>query len=239
MTPLVPIIKICGLSHPAALDAALALGVERVGFVFFPKSPRNLGLEAAHELAGRVRGRAAIVALTVDADDASLAAIVEAADPDLLQLHGRETPARVIHVRARFGRPVMKALGVSAVADLARLPAYAAVADEILFDAKPPAGAARPGGNGLAFDWGILAALDPSLRFMLSGGLTPGNVAEAVRVTRAPGVDVSSGVESGPGVKDPDKIAAFVRSARGLGPTAISAPQPGGSREARKAEFLP
>jgi phosphoribosylanthranilate isomerase len=208
------LVKICGLSTPATLGAALAAGADRVGFIFFPKSPRHVSVDTAARLAEAARGRAVIVALTVDADDETLAAIVAGVRPDMLQLHGRETPDRIAALRARFGRPVVKALGVSTPGDLGPLHAYAAVADEILFDAKPPPGALLPGGNGRAFDWRMLAALDLAVPFMLSGGLRPDNVGEAMRVTRAPAVDVSSGVESAPGVKDPDLIAAFVGAAR-------------------------
>ena len=208
------LIKICGLSTEATLDAALAAGADRVGFVFFPKSPRHLSLARAAALSVRTGGRAAVVALCVDADDAELAGIVAAAAPDLLQLHGRESPERVAAIRARFGRPVIKALGIAARADLAAVAAYAGSADEILFDAKPPTTSDLPGGNGLRFDWTILAALDLPVPFMLSGGLDPGNVGEAVAMTRPDAVDVSSGVETAPGVKDPDKIRAFVRAAR-------------------------
>lgn len=210
-----PLVKICGLSTEDTLDAALGAGAERVGFVFFPRSPRHLTLARAAALAARARGRAAVVALTVDADDDALADIAAAVDPDMLQLHGGETPARAAAVRARFGRPVVKALGVSTAAEVAAAAAYAGVADEILFDAKPPKGAALPGGNGVSFDWRLLAALDLPVPFMLSGGLGPRNVGEALRVTRAPAVDVSSGVETAPGVKSPELIAAFVRAARG------------------------
>ena len=209
-----PLVKICGLSTEETLDAALDAGAERIGLVFFPRSPRHVGLDRAAELAARARGRAAIVALVVDADDTTLDAIVVAAAPDRLQLHGGETPARLEAIRARYGRPVVKALGISSAADLAVVPAYAAVADEILFDAKPPKGARLPGGNGVPFDWRILRGLDLAVPFMLSGGLDPGNVGEALRVTRAPAVDVSSGVETAPGVKDPALIAAFVEAAR-------------------------
>ena len=209
-----PLVKICGLSTEATLDATLEAGAERVGFVFFARSPRHLTLERAAVLARRARGRAAVVALTVDAEDAALDAIVGAVAPDMVQLHGRETPERVAALRARLGRPMVKALGIACAADLEAVPAYAAVADEIMFDAKPPKGAALPGGNGVAFDWRLLAALDLPVPFMLSGGLGPRNVGEALRVTRAPAVDVSSGVESAPGVKDPDLIAAFIRAAK-------------------------
>ena len=209
-----PLVKICGLSTEAALDAALDAGAERIGLVFFSRSPRHVPFDRAATLAARARGRAAIVALVVDADEATLDAIVRAAAPDRLQLHGGETPARVADVRARYGRPVVKALGLSTAADLAAVPAYAAVADEILFDAKPPKDARLPGGNGVPFDWRILRDLDLAVPFMLSGGLDPGNVGEALRITRAPALDVSSGVEIAPGIKDPALIAAFVKTAR-------------------------
>jgi phosphoribosylanthranilate isomerase len=210
-------IKICGLSTPDTLEAAIEAGADLVGFVFFPKSPRHLSIEAARNLAAQVRGRAGIAALTVDADDAVLQAVVAAVRPDWLQPHGRETPGRVRAVRARSGRAVMKAVGVSSRADLAAAAGYAEVADRILFDAKPPAGAVLPGGNGIAFDWTILAGLDLPVPFMLSGGLTPDNVRHALRLTGAPGVDVSSGVESGPGLKDPDRIRSFIRAVRDPG----------------------
>ena len=213
-----PIVKICGLSTEDTLDAALDAGAERVGFVFFPRSPRHLALARAAALAARARGRAAIVALTVDADDAALGEIVAAVAPDMLQLHGREAPERAAAVRARFGRPVIKALGVSTAAEVAGAAAYRGSIDEILFDAKPPEGSALPGGNGVSFDWRLLAALDLPVPFMLSGGLGPCNVGEALRVTRAPAVDVSSGVETAPGVKSPELIAAFVGAARGATP---------------------
>jgi phosphoribosylanthranilate isomerase len=182
--------------------------------VFFPPSPRHLGFEAARTLASRVRGRAQKVALSVDADDAWLAASIEAFKPDLLQLHGKEPPARVAQVRKTFGLPVMKAIAVEEKADLAVIPAYARVADRLIFDARAPRTATRPGGLGKSFDWRLLENLDPDLPFMLSGGLDAGNVAEALRITRAPGVDVSSGVERAPGEKDAEKIRAFVRAAR-------------------------
>ncbi|CAA0111324.1 N-(5'-phosphoribosyl)anthranilate isomerase [Starkeya nomas] len=209
-------IKICGLSTPETLDAALGAGADMVGMVFFTPSPRHVDLATATAaaLAARARGRAQIVALTVDADDATLAAIVDAARPDMLQLHGKESPERVAAVRARFGLPVMKAIGIATAADLARLSAYADVADRLLLDAKPPKGALLPGGNGVPFDWNLLAGLDLTRPFMLSGGLDPDNVGEAVRRVRPPGIDVSSGVERAPGIKDPARIAAFLRAAR-------------------------
>jgi phosphoribosylanthranilate isomerase len=213
---LTPLVKICGLNSLEALDAALDAGADLVGFVRYRRSPRHLGLEKGRVLSLRAKGKALRVALTVDADDAELGAIVAALDPDILQLHGDETPARVAAVRARFGRPVMKAVGIAEPADLDGLAAYASIADRILLDAKPPKRAeALPGGNGLAFDWRLVAGLDPKTPFMLSGGLTPDNVAEAIRLTGARALDVSSGVERRPGEKDPAKIAAFVHSARG------------------------
>jgi phosphoribosylanthranilate isomerase len=208
------LVKICGLRTEDTLDVALEEGADLVGFVFFPPSPRHLRYDVARALGARVAGRAGKVALTVDADDAVLAAILEALDPDMLQLHGKEPPARVAAIKARFGRPVMKAIPVETRADLAAVAAYAGVADRLLFDARAPREATRPGGLGRPFDWHLLENLDPGVPFMLSGGLDPGNVAEALRVTRAPGVDVSSGVERAPGEKDPDKIRAFVRAAR-------------------------
>ena len=208
------IVKICGLSTPEALDVALEAGADMVGFVFFPPSPRHLTFERAHALASRVLERAQKVALTVDADDALLDAVVEALQPDMLQLHGVECPARVEAVRRMFGLPVMKALPISAKSDLEGIVRYAGIADRLLFDARAPREATRPGGLGRPFDWHLLENLDPGVPFMLSGGLDPANVGEALRITRAPGVDVSSGVERAPGEKDPDKIRAFVRAAR-------------------------
>jgi phosphoribosylanthranilate isomerase len=208
------LVKICGLSTPDALDAALEAGADMVGFVFFPPSPRHLGLGLARSLGARVAGRAKKVALTVDATDQELSYIVEALAPDLMQLHGKETPERVVAVRTHFGRPVIKALPIEGATDLSPVRTYAKVADWLLFDARAPRAATRPGGLGKAFDWHLLEKLDPGLPFMLSGGLDPGNVAEAIATTRAPGVDVSSGVERAPGEKDPDKIRAFIRAAR-------------------------
>ena len=192
------IVKICGLSTRETLDVALLAGADMVGFVFFPPSPRHIGLEAARELGKQAKGRATKVALTVDADDATLANIVEALAPDILQLHGKESVARLRDIKQTFGLPVMKALPVETAADLAALPGYAAVADRILFDARAPREATRPGGLGAVFDWRLLEKLDLKLPFMVGGGLNAGNVAEAVRVTRAGGVDVSSGVERSP-----------------------------------------
>jgi phosphoribosylanthranilate isomerase len=218
------IVKICGLSTRETLDVALDAGADMVGFVFFPPSPRHLSLETARDLGGRVKRRAVKVALTVDADDATLGNIVEALQPDILQLHGEETVARLRDIKRAFGLQVMKAIAVETAADLASLPGYAAVADRILFDAHAPKGATRPGGLGAVFDWHVLEKLDLKLPFMVSGGLTAENVAEAVRVTRAGGVDVSSGVEGAPGVKDPEMIRAFIRAARA---TDLTSPLPG------------
>ena len=208
------LVKICGLRTPEALDAALAAGADMVGFVFFPPSPRHVGFEAARALGERVQGRARKVALSVDASDVELANLVEALEPDLLQLHGKETPERVATLRSRFHLPVMKALPVEGKADLAPIRIYEKVADRILFDARAPREATRPGGLGKSFDWRLLKDLDLQVPFMLSGGLDAANVAQALRMTRAPSVDVSSGVERAPGVKDPEKIQAFVRAAR-------------------------
>jgi phosphoribosylanthranilate isomerase len=208
------IVKICGLSTRETLDVALESGADMVGFVFFPPSPRHLGLETARELGRQAKGRALKAALTVDADDATLANIVEALEPDILQLHGRETVARLRDIKQKFGLPVMKAIAVETPADLAPLPGYAAVADRILFDARAPRESTRPGGLGAAFDWHLLENLDLKLPFLVSGGLNAENVAQAIRVTRAGGVDVSSGVERAPGVKDPEMIRAFIRAAR-------------------------
>ncbi|ABD85968.1 phosphoribosylanthranilate isomerase [Rhodopseudomonas palustris] len=208
------VVKICGLSTRATLDAALAAGADMVGFVVFPASPRHVDLALARQLGDATGDRAAKVALTVDADDALLESVIETLRPDILQLHGHESAARVAEIRRTFGLPVMKVLGVASAADLAPLPDYAAVADRILFDARAPKGASRPGGLGAVFDWQLLRDLDLALPFMVSGGLTADNVAEAVRITGAGGVDISSGVETAPGVKDPDLIRAFIRAAR-------------------------
>jgi phosphoribosylanthranilate isomerase len=208
------LVKICGLSTPETLDVALEAGADMVGFVFFPPSPRNVSFEQARALGLRVKDKAKKVALVVDADDALLEQIVAALKPDLLQLHGHETPQRVAAIRESFGLPAMKVLAIETKADLAAITPYTGVADRLLFDARPPREATRPGGLGKPFDWHLLEGLDLPVPYMLSGGLDPINVAEALRITRAPGVDVSSGVESAPGVKDPEKIRAFIRAAR-------------------------
>ena len=209
------LIKICGLSTPETLDAALSAGADWVGFVRFPKSARHVSLDLGRELSNQAKGRARRVVLLVDADDAAIADVIEELEPDLLQLHGHESPERVAAIRAKSGRPVMKAFGIAEAADLLALAAYAEVADHFLLDAKPPRTPdALPGGNGLSFDWRLLTGLDPRLSFMLSGGLNPDNVAEAVRLTGSKAVDVSSGVERQPGIKDPAKIEAFIKAAR-------------------------
>ncbi|PWK57287.1 phosphoribosylanthranilate isomerase [Roseicyclus mahoneyensis] len=205
--------KVCGLTRPQDVSAAVQSGARYVGFVFFPKSPRNVTLEQARALALAVPSGVAKVALTVDAEDADLDALVAAVPVDMVQLHGHESPDRVAEVRARYGLPVMKALGIASAADLARIDSYAEVADQLLIDAKPPEGADLPGGNGLAFDWRLLAGRKYWTKpWMLAGGLTPGNVAEAVRLTGARQVDVSSGVESAPGLKDAGRMAAFAKA---------------------------
>ncbi len=203
-------VKFCGLTRPQDIDAAVKAGARYVGFVFFPKSPRNVTVGAARDLALGVPPGVAKVALTVDADDAALDALTAQVPLDLLQLHGDEPPARVAELRARYGLPVMKAIGVAEAADLAQIDAYSEVADQLLIDAKPPNGAELPGGNGLAFDWRLLAGRKYWTKpWMLAGGLTPDNVAEAVRLTGARQVDVSSGVEAAPGVKDAARMAEF------------------------------
>jgi phosphoribosylanthranilate isomerase len=213
------IVKICGLSTADTLEAAIDAGADMVGFVFFPASPRNLDLDLADGFGRQVRSRAAKVALTVDADDDLIDAIVETLRPTWFQFHGSESPERVRSIKRTYGLPVMKAIGVAGPADLAAVPDYAAVADRILFDARPPKDATRPGGLGEAFDWELLRGLDLKLPFLVSGGINAGNVAEALRVTGAQGVDVSSGVESSPGEKNPDLIRDFIRAARAGQPT--------------------
>lgn len=208
-------IKICGLRTDEALDAALEAGADMVGLVFFPKSPRNVSLDEAESLAARARGRARIVTLVVDADDDLLAAIATRIRPDLLQLHGHESPERCAAIRALTGIAVMKAIAVADAEDLAPIAAFVPHVDRILFDAKPPRRPdALPGGNGLIFDWRLIRDLDPGRPVMLSGGLTPENVGQAIATTGVGAVDVSSGVESAPGVKDPARIRAFIDHAR-------------------------
>jgi phosphoribosylanthranilate isomerase len=208
------LVKICGLSTPSTLQAALIAGADLVGFVFFERSPRHVSLDQAAALGRHVKGRARTVALTVDAGDEALDAICRALRPDFLQLHGLETPERVARIKDRYGLPVMKAFGVAAAADLAVMKAYAGLADWFLLDARPPEGALLPGGNGLSFDWRILADLDRAGPIMLSGGLDASNVAQAIRLAGPNAVDVSSGVEERPGEKNADRIRVFVAAAR-------------------------
>ena len=212
-------VKICGLSEPVTLDAALAAGADFVGLVFYPPSPRNVGLDRAEALADRARGRARIVALTVDADDDLIAALAARIRPDYIQCHGAESPQCVAAVTARTGIPVIKAIKVADAADVEAARAYAGHAAMILFDARAPESlaGALPGGNGLAFDWTLLSADGVPARFMLSGGLDAASVARAVAVTGAPIVDVSSGVERAPGVKDAGLIRKFVEAAKAAG----------------------
>lgn len=208
--------KICGLSTPETVAAAIAGGARAVGFVFFPPSPRNLSPAQAAPLIRAVRAGVTRVGVFVDPDDALLKRILAAAPLDLIQLHGEETPERVAQVKQRFGKKTMKAIKVAGDDDLAAAPRYYKVADWLMFDARPPKAATRPGGNALAFDWELLSARRWPLPWMLSGGLTPENVAEAVRIARATTVDVSSGVESAPGIKDAAKVAAFLAQVRTL-----------------------
>lgn len=209
-----PAIKICGVTTPAALDAAIGARASHVGFNFFPPSPRFLRPDDAAGLGRRAEGRIIRVGVFVDADDAAIADAIAAAGLDAIQLHGEETPERAAQVKARFGLPVWKALPIASAGDVARAAGYAGAADFILFDAKVPKGAALPGGMGLSFDWSLVAGWQGPLAWGLAGGLTPDNVSEAIRLTGAPLVDTSSGVESAPGVKDVDKIAAFCKAAQ-------------------------
>ncbi|SFS32314.1 phosphoribosylanthranilate isomerase [Brevundimonas viscosa] len=206
--------KICGLTTPGALDAALDGGADFVGAVSFPKSPRHLELIAAAALFERARGRARVVAVTADADDALLTEIALILRPDLVQLHGSETPEQAARAGLLTGAGIIKALPVRTADDVASAAAFEPVVDWLMFDAKPPEGAALPGGVGAAFDWALLAGRAFARPWFLAGGLSPDNLAEAVRITGAPAVDVSSGVESAPGVKDPGRIAAFLEAAR-------------------------
>lgn len=203
-------VKICGLSTQEGLQAVADTGAAYVGFVFFPKSPRNVSIEQARELALAAPIGLAKVALVVDADNAFLDAITDAVPLDMLQLHGHESPERVLEIKARYGLPVMKAVGIADASDVPNIDLYNAVADQILIDAKPPKSATLPGGNGLSFDWTLIAKRRWPKPWMLAGGLTPDNVAEAIALTGATQVDVSSGVEAGVGIKDNAKIAAFV-----------------------------
>lgn len=197
-----PDIKICGLKTPEAVDRAVERGATHIGFIFFAKSPRNIEPDIAGVLADRVRGRAKIVAVTVDADADDLDEIIALLRPDILQFHGHESPDRLLTVKAMTGLPIMKAFSIREPDDLKRIEPYIGIADRFLFDAKPPVGSDLPGGNGVTFDWRLLSSLDESVNYMLSGGLNKDNIADALRETGARGIDVSSGVESAPGVKD-------------------------------------
>jgi len=211
-------VKICGLTGPQDVVAAADAGARYVGFVFFPKSPRNVSVQQAKALAAEVPFGVAKVALTVNADDALLDEITQNVAIDILQLHGSESVARVAQIKARTGLPVMKAIGISDADDLQKIVDYGRVADMLLVDAKPPKNADLPGGNGLAFDWRLLAGRKWAVPWMLAGGLTPDNVQQAIQLTGARQVDVSSGMESAPGVKDPAKVAAFVSAAQDILP---------------------
>jgi phosphoribosylanthranilate isomerase len=207
-------VKICGVNTPAALAAAAAAGADFVGFVFFPASPRAVTPDQAGAISAAQPGGPARVGLFVDPGDDALAATLAAVPLDVIQLHGAETPARVAAIRARFGVPVMKAIGIGDASDAATIPAYAAVSDRLLLDAKPAPDAALPGGNAHPFEWGLLAGVAIGRPWLLAGGLTPGNVAAAIAAAGAPGVDVSSGVERARGVKDAGLIRDFVAAAR-------------------------
>ncbi len=207
-------VKICGLKEPAHVAAAAEAGAAYVGFVFFEKSPRNVDITQARDLAVEAPVGVAKVALTVNADDAFLDKLVETVPLDMLQLHGSESPERVAEVRARFGLPVMKAIGIADAEDVAKIDTYSAVADQLLVDAKPPKNADLPGGNGLSFDWRLVNRKYWPRPWMLAGGLTADNVAEAVKMTGARQLDLSSGVESAPGVKDVGMIRTFMKAAQ-------------------------
>ena len=207
-------VKICGLTSPGAIDAAVGAGAVYGGLVFHPTSPRFVAPEKAHALAQRMRGRLRCVALITDMDDARIAALIKAVAPDFLQLHGGETVQRTADIRARFGVAVIKALAVAEASDLAVAADYEKVADMLMFDAKPPKGADRPGGHGAAFDWKILSGRAFRKPWFLAGGLDPENVARAIALSGARKVDVSSGVESAPGVKEPSRISAFIDATR-------------------------
>lgn len=207
-------IKICGLKTREAVQRAVDLGATHVGFIFFGKSPRNIEPADAAELADIARSHAKIVAVTVNADNDDLDEIVALLRPDILQLHGSESPERVLTIKAVYGLPVIKAFSVREAGDLEKIDPYVGVADRFLFDAKPPAGSELPGGNGVSFDWTLMHALDGTVDYMLSGGLNKDNIGEAIALTNAPGIDVSSGVESAPGVKDIGRMEEFFEAVR-------------------------
>ncbi|WP_367716820.1 phosphoribosylanthranilate isomerase [Nitratireductor sp. GISD-1A_MAKvit] len=207
-------VKICGLKTDETVAAALNGGASHIGFIFFDKSPRHVEPETAANLRKAALGRAQAVAVTVNADDAELDAIVSAVQPDILQLHGGESPERVAEVKARYGLPVMKAFAIREATDLERIVAYRGIADRFLFDAKPPKGSELPGGNGVSFDWQLLTDLDDKVDYMLSGGLNAANIGTALKAVSPRGIDISSGVESAPGEKDPELIRAFFAAVR-------------------------
>ncbi|MGB2932565.1 MAG: phosphoribosylanthranilate isomerase [Methyloceanibacter sp.] len=207
-------VKICGVRTPAIIDVAAEAGADYVGLVFFPRSPRFLKPEAARTLAAAAKGRIETVAVLVDPDDALIDFVVERVRPDLIQLHGGETPKRVAAIRARTGLPLLKAIAVAGAGDTAKASAYRGIADLILFDAKPDPAALLPGGNGVPFDWTLLSGAGVERPFALSGGLTPANVGEALSVTHASLVDVSSAVEGAPGEKDANLVREFIRAAK-------------------------
>ncbi len=207
-------VKICGLRTPETLHAAIEAGADWVGFVFFPKSPRHVSLDEAKALAPVVAGGGKKVALLVDPADELIADVIAALQPDFLQLHGHETPERISEIKQRFGVPLIKAVGIADQDDLTRAGAYESLVDWMLYDAKPPKQAVLPGGNGVSFDWTLLKETGKQHHFMLSGGLDAGNVANALAMTGAAGVDVSSGVESAPGIKDTKRIKAFMTAVR-------------------------
>ncbi|MBN9308251.1 MAG: phosphoribosylanthranilate isomerase [Devosia sp.] len=211
------VVKICGIKTPALLDAAIDAGADIVGFMHFERSPRHVGLETLQELISKARGRVETCVVLVNPDNSTVMEVA-ALSPDWIQLHGPETPHRVEAIRDEAGIAILKALSIGTAEDVARVADFVEAADRILLDAKPPKGADRPGGLGVSFDWGLLKALDPSVPFMLSGGLTPATVGEAIRAVRPMGVDVSSGVETAPGVKDAALIRAFIDSARAAHP---------------------
>lgn len=207
-------IKICGLKTEEAVDRAVALGATHIGFIFFPKSPRHMEPADAGRLADRIRGKAKIVSVSVDADNDDLDEIADLIRPDILQLHGNESPERVLTIKAVSGLPVWKALSVTEADDLKNIDPYDGIANRFLFDAKAPKNSELPGGNGVSFDWRLLANLDAGVDYMLSGGLNKDNIAEALAIARPAGIDVSSGVESSPGVKDLKMMEAFFDAVR-------------------------
>ena len=202
-------IKICGLKTPEAVEAAIANGASHIGFIFFPKSPRNISFLQAASLRELVNGRAKTVAVTVDADNLFLDDLVHSVKPDIVQLHGHETPRRAAEIKKRYNLPVMKAISVHTATDLQNAIPYKDIAERILFDAKAPKDSVLPGGNGVSFDWQLLNSLDNTLNYMLSGGLRIENIKDALTIARPSGIDVSSGVESEPGVKDIDLMTGF------------------------------